>query len=142
MIGLAYLVTEGDHRNGSGETSLKGMHHTLHHLTAQLIEPLDCRDDRLSHRLTHVRQPVSWHQIEHDLHAGSLEVDDVPQALIRGDASTVSGEPEGTAGGLIPFGQSQDDPTRPPSNVMMGSLAPWGMPLSTAVWSGERADEG
>jgi transposase len=25
---------------------------------------------------------------------------------------------------------------------MMGSLAPWGMPLSPAVWSGERADDG
>ena len=53
VIWLAYILTEGDHRNVSGATSLKGMHHTLSRLTAQVIEPLDCSDDRLSHLLTH-----------------------------------------------------------------------------------------
>ena len=33
------------------------------------------------------------------------------------------------------FGQSKDDPTRPQLKVMMGSLAPLGMPLSTDVVS-------
>ena len=51
VIWLAYIVTEGDHRTGSVETSLKGMQHTLSHLTAQVIEPLDFSDDRLSHLL-------------------------------------------------------------------------------------------
>src|SRR5881409_2696583 len=34
---LASIVTEGDHRKVSVETSLKGMHHTLSALTAQGI---------------------------------------------------------------------------------------------------------
>jgi transposase len=46
VIWLAYILTEGDHRKGSVETSLKGRHHTLRALTAQVIEPLDFRDDR------------------------------------------------------------------------------------------------
>src|SRR2546426_11967732 len=64
VIWLASIVTEGDHRKVSVETYLKGMQHTLSHLTAQVIEPLDFRDDRLSHLLTHLSKPAYWHQIE------------------------------------------------------------------------------
>jgi len=142
VIWLASIVTEGDHRNVSVETSLKGMQHTLRHLTAQVIEPLDFRDDRLSHLLAHVSKPASWHQIEHALNARSIEVYDVSQDVIRCDATTVSGEHEVTAEGLCQFGHSKDDPTRPQITVMMGSLDPLGMPLSTDVLSGERADDG
>src|SRR5437899_1694090 len=74
VIWLAYIVTEGDHRQVSVETYLQGMHHTLSHLTAQVIEPLDFSDDRLSHLLKHWSKPAYWHQIEHDLNARSIEV--------------------------------------------------------------------
>ena len=74
VIGLASIVTEGDHRTVSMATSLTGMHHTLSRLTAQAIAPLDVRDDRLSHLLQHVRQPAYGHQIERELHARSLEM--------------------------------------------------------------------
>src|SRR5215218_2974933 len=142
VIWLAYILTEGDHRKVSVETYLKGMQHTLSHLTAQVIEPLDFSDDRLSHLLKHLSTPAYWHQIEHDLNARSIEVYDLPQDVIRCDATTVSGEHEVTAEGLLQFGHSKDDPTRPQIKVMMGSLDPWGMPLSTDVLSGERADDG
>ena len=142
VIWLAYIVTEGDHRKVSMETYLKGMQHTLSHLTAQVIAPLDFSDDRLSHLLKHLSKPAYWHQIEHDLNARSIEVYDLAQAVIRCDATTVSGEHEVTAEGLLQFGHSKDDPTRPQIKVMMGSLDPLGMPLSTDVLSGERADDG
>jgi transposase len=142
VIWLAYILTEGDHRKVSVETYLKGMHHTLSHLTAQSIEPLDLSDDRLSHLLQHLSKPTYWHQIEHDLNARSIEVHALPQDVIRCDATTVSGDHEVTAGGLLQFGHSKDDPTRPQIKVMMGSLDPLGMPLSTDVLSGERADDG
>jgi hypothetical protein len=58
VIWLASIVTDGDHRQVSMETSLKGMQHTLRRLTAQVIEPLDFRDDRRSHLLTHLRKPA------------------------------------------------------------------------------------
>ena len=142
VIWLAYILTEGDHRKVSVETYLKGMQHTLCHLTAQVIEPLDFSDDRLSHLLKHLSKPAYWHQIEHDLNARSIEVYTLPQEVIRCDATTVSGEHEITSGGLVQFGQSKDDPTRPQIKVMVGSLDPLGMPLSTDVLSGERADDG
>ena len=142
VIWLAYIVTEGDHRKVSVETYIKGMQHTLSHLTAQVVDPLDFSDDRLSHLLTHLSKPTYWHQIEHDLNARSIEVYALPQDVIRCDATTVSGNHEVTAGGLVQFGHSKDDPTRPQIKVMMGSLDPLGMPLSTDVLSGERADDG
>ena len=67
---------------------------------------------------------------------------DLSQDVIRCDATTVSGEHEVTEGGLVQFGHSKDDPTRPQIKVMMGSLDPLGMPLATDVLSGERADDG
>src|SRR5438874_1893137 len=91
VIWLAYIITEGDHRKVSVETYLKGMHHTLSHLTAQVIEPLDLRDDRLSHLLQHLSKPAYWHQIERDLHARSIAVHALPQDVIRCDATTLSG---------------------------------------------------
>src|SRR2546429_3305075 len=142
VIWLAYIVTEGDHRKVSMETYLQGMHHTLSHLTAQVIEPLDFSDDRLSHLLKHLSKPAYWHAIERDLNARSIEVYPLPQDVIRCDATTVSGDHEVTAGGLFQFGHSKDDPTRPQIKVMIGSLDPLGMPLATDVLSGERANDG
>jgi len=142
VIGLAHILTEGDHRKVAVEVYIKGMHHTLSRLTAQVIQPLDCSDDRLSHLLTHLSKPKYWHQIERDLHARSIEVHALPPEVIRCDATTVSGAHEVTAEGLLQFGHSKDDPTRPQIKVMMGSLDPLGMPLATDVLSGERADDG
>jgi len=110
VIWLAHILTEGDHRKVAVEVYIKGMHHTLSRLTAQVIQPLDFSDDRLSHLLTHLSKPQYWHQIERDLNEGSLEVHALPQEVIRCDATTVSGAHEVTAEGLLQFGQSKDDP--------------------------------
>ena len=142
VIWLAYIVTEGDHRKVSVETYLKGMHHTLSRLTAQVIVPLDFSDDRLSHLLKHLSKPAYWHEIERDLNELSIEVYDLSQDVIRCDATTVSGDHEVTEDGLVQFGHSKDDPARPQIKVMMGALDPLGMPLATDVLSGERADDG
>jgi transposase len=142
VIWLAYIVTEGGHRKVSVETYLKGMHHTLSHLTAQVIEPLNLSDDRLSHLLKHLSKPAYWHAIERDLNERSTEIDDLSQDVIRCDATTVSSDHEVTKEGLVQFGHNKDDPARPQIKVMIGSLDPLGMPLATDVLSGERADDG
>jgi transposase len=142
VIWLAYSLTEGDHRKVSVEAYIKGMHHTLSPLTGQIIEPLDFSDDRLGHLLTHLSKPTYWHGIEEDLNARSIAVYALLQDVIRCDATTVSGAHDVTEGGLVQFGHSKDDPTRPQIKVMLGSLDPLGMPLATEVLSGERADDG
>jgi len=142
VLWLAYILTEGEHRKVSVEAYSKSLHTTLSHLSGQRIEPRDCSDDRWGHLLTHVSTPTYGHAIEQDLHACSLEVDDLSQDVIRWDATTVAGTHHGTDGGLVPCGHRTAEPTRPQLKVMMGSLDPFGRPLATAVWSGERADDG
>ena len=142
VIWLAYILTEGDHRKVSVEAYIKGMKTTLSHLSAQVIDPLDFSDDRLGHLLKHLSQPKYWHGIEEDLNAHSIEVYALPQDVIRCDATTVSGDHDVREGGLLQFGHSKDDPSRPQIKVMTGSLDPLGMPLATDVLSGERADDG
>jgi transposase len=142
VIWLAYILTEGDHRKVSVEAYIKGMKHTLSQLSGQDVEPLDFSDDRLAHLLKHLSKPKYWHGIEQDLNACSMEVYALAQDVIRCDATTVSGDHDVTDGGLLQFGHSKDDPTRPQIKVMMGSLDPLGMPLATDVLSGERADDG
>src|SRR5207237_4277229 len=87
-------------------------------------------------------QPNYWDGIEEDLNAHSIEVYACPQDVIRCDATTVSGDHDVREGGLVQFGHSKDDPSRPQIKVMTGALDPLGMPLATDVLSGERADEG
>jgi transposase len=142
VIWLAYILTEGDHRKVSVEAYIKGMHHTLSHLSGQVIEALDFSDDRLGHLLKHLSKPQAWHGIERDLNERSIEVHALSQAVIRCDATTVSGDHDVTEEGLLQFGHSKDDPSRPQIKVMTGSLDPLGMPLATDVLSGERADDG
>jgi hypothetical protein len=71
------------------------MQHTLSRLTAQVVEPLDFRDDRLSHLLHHLSKQTYWHRIERDLNARSIEVHALPQDVIRCDATTVFGGSRG-----------------------------------------------
>jgi hypothetical protein len=76
------------------------------------------------------------------LPARSLEGSAWPQDVLRCDATPISGAPEVTTGGLWQCGQRQEEPTRPPINGMRGALAPCGLPLSTDVLAGERAEDG
>ncbi len=142
VLWLAHILTEGDHRKVSVEAYIKGRQHTLSRLTAQARAPLDFRDDRLSHLLKHLSKSRYGHAIEQDVHERSIAVYAWPQHMIRCDATPVSGDHEVTEGGLVQFGQRKDAPTRPPINVMLGSLDPLGMPLATEVLSGERAADG
>jgi len=142
VIWLAYILTEGDHRKVSVEAYIKGMQTTLSHLSAQVIDPLDFSDDRLGHLLHYLSQPKYWQRIEEDLNAHSIEVYALAQDVIRCDATTVSGDHDVREGGLVQFGHSKDDPSRPQIKVMTGALDPLGMPLATDVLSGERADDG
>jgi transposase len=128
VIWLASILTEGDHRKVSVEAYSKGMKTTLSRLSTQVLDPLDVSDDRLGQLLTHVSQPTSWHRIEEELNAHSMEVYALPQDVIRCDATTVSGDHDVRKDGLLQFGPSKDDPSRPQITVMTGALDPLGMP--------------
>jgi len=141
VLWLAYILTEGDHRKVSVERYIRGMKKTLSQVTDQAIEALDFSDDRLEHLLRHLSKRKYWCPIERELNERSIEVYALPQETIRCDATTVSSWGEVTPGGLLQFGHSKDDPSRPQLKLMTGSLDPLGLPLATDVVSGEQADD-
>ena len=142
VIWLAYIVSEGDHRKVAMETYVRGMRETLRQITAQTIRVLDFSDDRLSHLLKHLSKAKYWQAIEEALNERSITLHDLPTEVIRCDATTVSAYHEVVEGGLVQFGHSKDDPSRPQIKLMSASLDPMGLPLATNVVSGEQADDG
>lgn len=113
VIWLAYILTEGDHRKVSVEAYVKGMKQTLSQVAGQAVDPLDFSDDRLALLLRYLSQSVYWHPIEQELNARSVQVYDLAVEVIRCDATTVSAYHEVVDGGLVQFGHSKDDPSRP-----------------------------
>jgi len=142
VVWLAYILTEGDHRKSSVEEYIKGMKHTLKEVVGQAISEADFTTDRLAHVLKYLSQESSWKEIEQELSERSIEVYDLSTELARCDATTVSGYHTGGEGDLFQFGHSKDDPNLRQIKLMVGSLDPLGMPLATAVVSGEQADDG
>jgi transposase len=141
VIWLAYILSEGDHRKVAMETYVRGMRQTLGQITAQTIRVLDFSDDRLAHLLKHLSKAKYWQAIEQALNDRSMTVYDLPSEVIRCDATTVSVGREVVDGGLVQFGHSKDDPSRPQIKLMTASLDPLGLPLATHVVSGEQADD-
>jgi transposase len=142
VIWLAYILSEGDHRKVAMETYVCGMKQTLGRITAQPIRVLDFSDDRLAHLLNHLSKAKYWHPIEQALNERSMTLYDLSAEVIRCDATTVSADHEVVDGGLVQFGHSKDDPSRPQIKLMTASLDPLGLPLATTVVSGEQADDG
>jgi len=142
VIWLAYILSEGDHRKVAMETYVGSMMQTLSQITGQSIRVLDFSDDRLSHLLRHLSKSQYWQAIEDDLNERSITVYRLPHDVVRLDATTVSAYHQVEEGGLVQFGHSKDDPSRPQIKLMLASLDPMGMPLASQVVSGERADDG
>jgi transposase len=142
VIWLSYILSEGDHRKVAMETYVAGMMQTLSQITGQSIRSLDFSDDRLSHLLRHLSKARYWQAIEADLNERSIAVYDLSTDVVRCDATTVSAYHEVEEDGLVQFGHSKDDPSRPQIKLMLASLDPMGMPLASGVASGERADDG
>jgi len=142
VVWLAYAISEGDHRKVALREYVEGMQETLRRVTGQDISPLDFDDDRLSHLLTHLSKKSYWEKIERDLSVNSIEVFDLPQDIVRCDATTISGLNAVEKNGLMQYGVSKDDASKPQVKLMSGGLDPLGMPLASNVVSGERADDG
>ncbi len=141
VIWLAYILSEGDHRKLAMEKYVEGMQDTLSSIAGQKIEVLDFSDDRLACLLKNLANLEYWEQIELELNDRTIKVYDLETKTIRCDATTVSCNNNIEDEGLIQFGHSKDDPSKPQFKIMMGSLDPLGMPLATIVVSGEKADD-
>jgi transposase len=141
-VWLLYILSRGDHRLNHLQPWVAQHQGTLTALLGQPIHPTDAHDDRLADLLSRLGHHDTFHAFERDLNCHTLRVYQLPTALIRIDATTANSYAEVlSAQGLLQFGHSKDDPTRPQFKVMAAALDPLGMPLTMAVVPGNSADD-
>jgi transposase len=141
-VWLTHILSEGDHRLSHVESWVKQRLWTLQRSTGQPVPAQDFTDDRLEIVLYTLSDDTRWAAFEKALNGHVLRVYKVPPERVRVDSTTASGHWTVTEDGLFQFGHNKDHrPDLPQIKVMQAVLDPLGMPLATAVVSGECADD-
>ena len=142
VVWLAYILSEGDHRLNHVESWAAGLLKTLSTGVGMAVRPLDVSDDRLAVVLDYLSQDGDWEQLEMSLNRCLLRVYDLSGYRVRIDSTTAKGQGQVTEAGLFQFGHSKDHrPDLPQVKVNQAVLDPLGLPLTTTVVSGNRADD-
>jgi transposase len=141
-VWVTFLISQGDHRLAHLEPWIQDHLLTLQACLGKPVRPLDGHDDRLADILDAFAQPDPWQAFEQDLNRHTIRVYDLPCTVCRIDATTASSYAQVlSAQGLIQFGHSKDCDGLPQLKVAACALDPLGMPLTTAVVPGNRADD-
>jgi len=142
VVWLAYILSEGDHRLNHVESWAAGLLKTLSAGVGMAVRTLDVSDDRLAVVLDYLSQDGDWEQLEMSLNRCLLRVYDLSVYRVRIDSTTAKGQGQVTEAGLFQFGHSKDHrPDLPQVKVNQSVLDPLGLPLTTTVVSGNRADD-
>ncbi len=141
-VWLAHILSQGDHRLNQVQPWAERRLETLRGSTGQPIMALDLTDDRLADLLRTLADDAVWSGCERALGRTVLRVYDLQRARVRVDTTTASGYGQVTEDGLFQFGHSKDQrPDLPQVKVLLATLDPLGLPVVTAVVSGEHADD-
>jgi transposase len=140
VIWLTFIVSESNHRLSHVEPWVRANQQTLSRCLGQPVEPGDCNDDRLATVLDYLSVDERWVEFECELNQNVLRVYDLKGRLARVDTTTASAfvSPEG----FFQLGHSKDHrPDLPQVKIAMSVLDPLGLPLTTTVVAGNRADD-
>src|SRR5919108_4925123 len=141
-IWLSSILSRGDHRLVHVEPWVATRLWTLGVTTGQAVMRVDFTDDRLEIVLRHLSDDTRWAAFESALNQHTVRVYDLATARVHVDSTSASVYATVSAGGLFQLGHSKDHrPDLPQVKVMQAVLDPLGMPLATAVVSGDRADD-
>jgi len=139
---LTHILSEADHRLNHVQPWAEKRLETLRRCAGQMVRDLDFSDDRLEAVLRALSDDSRWEAFEGALNQRLLRVYDLNAERVRLDSTTASGYWTVTAEGLFQLGYSKDRrPDLPQVKVKLATLDPLGIPLVTAVVSGERADD-
>lgn len=142
-VWLAYILSEGDHRLNHVESWAEGLLITLQKCLGRNVCALDFSDDRLARVLDALGQDERWDDFEVKLGQTILRVYDLKPNRARVDSTTAkSYRASVTDDGLFQFGHSKDHrPDLPQLKINQSALDPLGIPLTTTIVSGEKADD-
>ena len=141
-VWMLFVLSEEDHCLNHVEPWVADHRHTLSALLGKPVEPKACHDDRLADLLTRLSHSASWEALERDLNRQTIRVYSLPTDTVRIDTTTANSYSQVLSEkGLLQFGHSKDDPTRPQIKIAAAILDPLGMPLVTTVVPGNTADD-
>lgn len=143
QVWLAYILSEGDHRLNHVESWADGLLITLKKCLGRDVVGLDFSDDRLSRILDSLGQDEPWDTFEGQLGQSIIRVYDLKPQRARIDSTTAKSYTTSvTDDGLFQFGHSKDHrPDLPQLKINQSVLDPLGIPLTTTIVSGEKADD-
>jgi transposase len=141
-VWLLFLLSQGDHCLNHVEPWVAQHHGILSALLGKTVLPVHCHDDRLADWLDRLCSDDSFATLEQQLNQHTIRVYQLPTDTIRYDTTTANSYADVLSEqGLLQFGHSKDDPTRPQLKIACGVLDPLGMPLVTAVVPGNSTDD-
>jgi transposase len=108
----------------------------------QPVRALDGSDDPLASILDKLSDDSRWAGFETALGQHLIRGYDLRPKQVRLDSTTVSSYVQVSPEGLFQFGHSKDHhPDLPQLKVHLSALDPLGLPLSSTIVSGQRADD-
>ncbi len=140
-IWLAHILTKGDHRKLTVRAWIANCRDILSKTVGFEIQETDFTDDKLTLLLKRFSDVKTWRNIEEDFCAAILFTYDLKPEIVRVDATTVSGYHAGGKNSLFQFGKSKEHPELLSVKIMQTTLDPLGLPISTTVVPGNRADD-
>ena len=141
-VWLAYILSEGDHRLNQVEGWSGGLLMTLEQCLGKPVRALDFSDDRLSTILDCLGEDEAFDRVERQLNHAVIRVYDLKIERVRVDSTSVKSYVSVTEEGLFQFGHSKDHrPDLPQLKINQSALDPLGIPLTTTIVSGEKADD-
>jgi transposase len=139
---LTFILSQGDHRLSHTQSWAEARLNLLSGCLGCPVRGLDFTDDRLAAVLDALSDDQAWETFEAALSGRLLRTYDLPSSRVRVDSTTAKGYVEVSEGGLFQFGHSKDHrPDLPQLKINLSTLDPLGLPVSTTVVSGERADD-
>lgn len=141
-VWLLFILSESDHRLSHVEPWVEQHQRVLTALVGKTILATDFHDDRLADCLDRLAEDGVWADFEQELNQHTLRVYSLPTAVVRIDTTTANSYAEVVSeSGLLQFGHSKDDASRPQLKIATAILDPLGMPLATTVLPGNTADD-
>ena len=141
-VWLSFMLSQANHRLSHVQPWAQARLETLATCLGEPVRELDWSDDRLALILDQLSEDEAWTEFEQTLNQHTMRVYDLDTPRVRIDSTTAKGYLQVTEEGLFQLGHSKDHRSDLPQvKINMSVLDPLGMPLTTTVVAGNRADD-
>lgn len=139
---LSHILSQANHKLNHVQPWAEKRLDTLQSCVGEPVRALDWSDDRLACILDKLSDDRSFAGFETALGQHLIRVYELRPERVRLDSTTVSSYAQVSPEGLFQFGHSKDHrPDLPQLKVQLSALDPLGLPISSTIVSGQRADD-